>query len=112
MEKENWHTDHLPDGYPKQCDTEQLKNVIQDLNDEYYRKTRSGKNNVIWERLISNLIKSGRDELGQREQSNKKENASWFSMSNPLVYIVVILLLAGITYLAYKFGLPLRFGSN
>ena len=52
VEKEKWNTDHLPNGYPSQCVTEQIKNIIQDLNDEYVVKTRGGKNNVIW-KIIS-----------------------------------------------------------
>jgi hypothetical protein len=47
-ERKKWNNDHLPDGYPSRCETEQIKNIIQDLNDEYIVKTRSGKNNVFW----------------------------------------------------------------
>ena len=36
----------------------------------------------------------------------------WFSMNNPIVYIIVFLFIAGIAYLAYKLEWPLKFGSN
>ena len=106
MEKEKWASDKLPRGYPTKCGTEQLKNVIQDLSDERYQKTRNGKVNVIWERLVSDLLESGREELRQRTQVNEKYQ---FSMNNPFVYVLVILLLAFIAFLAYKSNLPLLF---
>lgn len=110
-EREKWRNDHLPKGYPTQSDIEQLKNVIQDLTDEYHTKIQEGKLNKIWEQLVTNLIKSGRDELRQRTQVAKK-GATWFSMENPIVYVVVILVLAAIAYAAYKLGWPLKFGTN
>ena len=107
MEKEKWASDKLPEGYPTKCSEEQLKDVIQDLSDERYQKTQNGKVNVIWERLVSGLLESGREELRQRAQVNQK--AFQFSMDNPLVYVVVILLLAFIAFLVYRFNLPLLF---
>ena len=73
IEREKWNTEHLPDGYPKKCDTGQLNDVIQDLSAEYYQKTQSGKYNKIWESQIINLIKFGQDELTQRIRVDKKD---------------------------------------
>lgn len=108
--RKKWNTDDLPDGYASECDTGQLKNVIQDLNDEYVTKTKGGKNNIIWERLILQLIKSGHDELEQRKQFDKKK-PSWFSMDNPIIYIIVTLILAMVAYFAYTHKWPLKFIS-
>ena len=107
MEKEKWASDKLPEGYPTKCSAGQLKNVIQDLSDERYHKTQNGKVNVIWERLVSDLLESGREELRQRTRVDGK--IFQFSMDNPLIYVLVILLLAFIAFLVYRFNLPLLF---
>jgi hypothetical protein len=96
-EQEKWNTGNLPDGYPIRCDTNQIKKTVQDLSDEYYQKTQAGKFNKVWEKVIRNLIESGRKELERREMKNR--NTSWFSMNNPIIYILVIVILAGITYI-------------
>lgn len=72
-EREKWSTSHLPEGYPTKCDIEQIRNVIQDLSDERYQKIQGGKLNKIWESLISNLLKSGYDELTQRAPIDKSD---------------------------------------
>ena len=110
-EKIKWHTDNMPEGYPKNCDDSLLNTVIQDLNDEYVTKKKNGKINKIWEDIILQLIKSGREELQSRKNVNKPEK-SWFSMDNPFVYILVIVVLAFLASLAYTLEWPLRFGSN
>src|SRR3989344_2273063 len=101
MEKEKWASDKLPEGYPTRCSVEQLKNVIQNLSDERYQKTKNGKLNVIWERLVSDLLESGREELRQRVHVNEK--IFQFSMDNPFVYVLVILLVAFFAFLVYRF---------
>ncbi len=66
MEREKWHVEKLPAGYPTQCSNEDLSNALQDLIDEYRQKKLGGKNNKIWEDIISQLIKQGRDEMSSR----------------------------------------------
>ena len=66
MGRKKWHTGELPEGFPTQCNSEELSNVLQDLTGEYYQKKQSGKNNKIWEDLILQLIKSARDEMFSR----------------------------------------------
>ena len=92
-ERTKWHTDNMPKGYPKQCDVELLKEVVQDLNDEYIAKKKGGKNNPYWEGIIKQQIEAGNEELRQRKQPNNIQHP-WFSMNNPFVYISVILLFA------------------
>ncbi len=106
-EKEKWTSDKLPKGFPTECGRKLLNDVIQDLSDERYQKTQNGKVNVIWERLVSGLLESGREELRQRTQVNEK--LFQFSMDNPFIYVLVILLLAFIAFLVYRFNLPLLF---
>lgn len=101
----------MPAGYPKNADINLLKEVVQDLNDEYVSKKKGGKVNVIWEDLIKQQIEAGNEEIRQRAQPDKSKH-SWFSMNNPFVYISVIVTLALVAYLAYTLGWPLRFGSN
>ncbi len=110
-ERTRWHTDNMPAGYPKNCDAKLLKEVIQDLNDEYVTKKKGGKINVIWENIIKQQIEAGNEEIRQRTELNRPER-TWFSMNNPFVYILVIVILALVAYWAYKLGWPLRFGSN
>jgi isopentenyldiphosphate isomerase len=104
-ERNKWHTDNMPEGYPQSCDDGLLKAVAQDLNDEYIAKKNNGKHNPIWEGIISRLIQSGQEELQRR-----KGDKSWFSMNNPIVYILIVIILALVAYAAYKLGLPLKFG--
>ena len=103
-ERTKWNTDSMPAGYPKECNTELVKEVVQDLNDEYVARKKSGKNNPLWEGIIRQEIEAGNEELRQR--------TPWFSMNNPFVYVSVILLIAFLAYLAYTLEWPLRFGSN
>lgn len=110
-ERIKWNTDNISIGYPKNLDINLLKEVVQDLNDEYVTKKKGGKVNVIWENLIKQQIKAGNEEIRQRAQLNRSEH-SWFSMNNPLIYILVIVILALFAYLAHTLGWPLRFGSN
>lgn len=98
MERKKWQNDNLPKGYPTKCDTKQLNEVIQDLSEELYQKTQNGKINGIWRFQVTTLIKSGRDELKQRTQIDKKE-ATWFSMNNPIIYFVVVLVITIIIYI-------------
>jgi len=67
MGREKWHTEKLPPGYPTKSSSEDLSNALQDLLDEYHQKKLNGKNNKIWEDIISQLIKSGRDEISYRK---------------------------------------------
>ncbi len=112
--EEKWDTGNLPKGYPMQCSTSQIEKVVQDLSDEYYQKTQVGKFNKTWEKLIHNLIESGRKELEQRER--KSRVIFRFSMDNPIVWIlasvILVLIIAVIWYWADKAGFPLKFGSN
>ena len=39
----------------------------------------------------------------------RREEKKWFSMDNPLIYILTFLVLGFIAYLVFKFDLPLRF---
>lgn len=94
----------MPKGYPNECDSGLIKQVVQDLNEEYVAKKKGGKNNPFWEGIIKQQIESGNEELRQR--------TPWFSMNNPFVYVSVILLIAFFAYWAYTHGWPLRFGSN
>ena len=55
-ERTKWYTDNMPKGYPTQCDVELLKEVVQDLNDEYIAKKKGGKNNPYWEGIIKQQI--------------------------------------------------------
>ena len=112
--RKKWNTDHVPEGYPKECNTDLLKTVIQDLNDEYITKKKNGKINKIWEDIILQLIKSGDEELQQRKQVKAKP--SRFSMDNPIVWllmsIILVILVAAIWFWADRIGAQLRFGSN
>lgn len=110
-ERTKWHTGNMPAGYPQNCDTNLLKEVVQDLNDEYVTKKKGGKINVIWENIIKQLIEAGNEEIRQRTQLNGSEHF-WFSMNNPFVYTLVIVALAFVAYCAYKLGWPLIFGFN
>ena len=110
VNNKKWNTDNIPDGYPKKFDTNLLEVAIQDLNDEYISKKKNGKVNKIWEDIILQQINSGNEELKQRKQID--EAKTFFSMNNPWVYISVTVMLALVAYLAYKLGLPLRFGSD
>ncbi|MFA5228644.1 MAG: hypothetical protein WC446_02685 [Candidatus Paceibacterota bacterium] len=96
---------------------EQNKKTIGILN--------RGKNNTFLDNTFNGLDVGIQDEReGTFASDNKfaeKENQSikpekekryWFSMDNPIIYILVILLIAVICYLAHKHGLPLKFGSN
>ena len=103
-DRQKWNTDNMPNGYPKECDSRLIKEVVQDLNDEYVAKKKGGKNNPFWEGIIKQHIDAGNAELRQR--------TPWFLMHNPFVYVPVILLIAFLAYLAYTFEWPLRFGSN
>ena len=98
-----WHTDNMPTGYPQSSDTKLLKEVVQDLNDEYVAKKKDGKVNVIWENIIKQHIDAGNEELRQRTQLSRSEH-TWLSMSNPFVYVLVIVILALVKYWAYKLG--------
>src|SRR5689334_5854191 len=69
MAIQKWDAEHLPVGYPTKCGTEELTQVIQDLTDEYRTKLQQGKSNPIWEKLITHLITSGRDEISTRLKS-------------------------------------------
>lgn len=115
INRENWHTDHMPPGYPKGCGTKLLKDVIQDLNDEYVTKKKNGKINVIWENIISSQIEAGNEELRQRTPLPNSKS-SRFSMDNPIVWIVasliLVILVAAIWFWADKVGAPLIFGSK
>lgn len=99
MQSEKWYAEHLPDGYPTKCSTSVLKDVIQDLNDEYYKRTREGKNNLFWERLITTSLREGNEELSRRK---------WFSMENPFIYVTVILLIALFAFYLSKYQLPFK----
>ena len=109
-ERIKWNTNNMPNGYPKNCDTNLLKEVVQDLNDEYVTKKNGGKNNSFWESIIKQQLYVGNNELRLRTQG--KSGHSWFSMNNPFVYVSVIVILAFLAYLAYTLEWPLRFGSN
>jgi len=101
----------MPKGYPKECDIKLVREVVQDLNDEYVTKKNGGKINSIWESIIKQQIDAGNEEIRQRTQVNQSERI-WFSMDNPFVYVSVIVTLAFVAYLAYTLGWPLQFGSN
>src|SRR3989344_3469823 len=96
-DRQKWNTDKMPEGYPKKCNTELVKEVVQDLNDEYVAKKKGGKNNPFWEGIIKQQIEAGNEELRQR--------TPWFSMNNPFIYVSVILLIAFLAYLAYTLEL-------
>ena len=96
MDREQWHSEHVPPGYPRSCKTELLREVVQDLNDEYVMKKQKGKINAIWEDLISRRIESGNEELQQRAVDKSKR--PWLSMDNPIVWIlasIILLILVG-----------------
>ncbi|RJR31480.1 hypothetical protein C4569_01980 [Candidatus Parcubacteria bacterium] len=104
INRERWSTDHIPDGYPQECNTDQLKNVIQDLNDEYVMKKKGGKHNKIWEDIILQQIKSGNEELKQRRQSNREhveDKTEKFSIKDLplwLKYTVAIVTILGVVW--------------
>jgi hypothetical protein len=113
LNKENkmdkkWNTDHMPEGYPGQCNTDLLEKVIQDLNDEYVTGIKAGRNNQFWEKIILHFIELGKEELQKREKvepkpeknSRKKQlvsgipNAILISISLFLVIVVICVLVA------------------
>lgn len=69
MEIQKWHSGYVPDGYPQKCSIEEILNVVQDLNEEYRLKLQQSKNNPVWEKVILNLVQSGKDELIRRNST-------------------------------------------
>ena len=108
-EKQKWHTDNMPHGYPKNCDTDLLNIIIQDLNDEYVIKKKNGKISKIWEDIILQQIESGNEELRQRTQTSKSK-FPWFSMNNPIVWLIASIILA-ILVAAIQFWANKDFGQ-
>ena len=80
-----------------------------------------GKNNTLVNNTFNGLDVGIQDEGEYTFASGNKFNngesveekaRQWFSMNNPIVYIAAILVISAIAYLAFKFGLPLKFDSN
>jgi hypothetical protein len=64
-----WRSDHMPIGYPQESSSQELRDVIQDLSEEFDQKIRNVKVNVIWEKQIHALQESGRYELESRAKT-------------------------------------------
>lgn len=100
--REKWHSGHVPVGYPKICRTEQIGDVIQDLTEEKHSKLQGGKSNPIWEKVVDDLIESGRAELEQRRETHR-----WYEKPLGMIAIGIVIGLVGglgVAYLAHRFG--------
>jgi len=64
--RQKWRHDNLPQGFPTRCSGDELRDVIQDLYEEFSIKTKEGKINVIWESLVTKSIEAARSELQHR----------------------------------------------
>jgi hypothetical protein len=64
--REKWRHDYLPMGYPQDCSDDQIRQVIQDLSEEKSIKLLNGKVNIIWEKILDDYLKNGREELSHR----------------------------------------------
>ncbi|MBI2030392.1 hypothetical protein HYT05_02110 [Candidatus Kaiserbacteria bacterium] len=96
--REMWSSERVPIGYPMSCSSDQIRNVIQDLSDEKRKKLQNGKNNVIWEKIIDDLIKSGQAELAERRETRR-----WYEKPLGLVLIgvTITVIAAGIAFLLH-----------
>ncbi len=77
-----WRSDHMPTGYPQECSSQELRDVLQDLSEEFDQKIRNGKINVIWEKQIHALQESGRYELDSRAKTVGSHSNVFISARN------------------------------
>lgn len=84
IKREKWSSERVPSGYPASCNSDQIREVIQDLSEEKYNKLQRGKHNVIWEKIIDDLIKNGQAELAQKRETRRgQESENLFPHSAP-----------------------------
>ena len=77
-----WRSDHMPIGYPQESSSQELRDVLQDLSEEFDQKIKNGKINVIWEKQIRALQESGRYELDSRAKTAGSHSNVFISARN------------------------------
>lgn len=96
--RKKWTSDNVPNGYPNHCNTDLIREVIQDLLEEKYNKLQRGKNNPIWEKIINDHVKNG-----ERELEERREVRQWYE--KPLgIFILGVLTAIAAGYILFKFG--------
>ena len=96
--REKWSSEKVPIGYPMSCSSDQIRDVIQDLSEEKYKKLQNGKVNIIWEKIVDDLVKNGQAELAQR-----REARHWYEKPPGMIAISTVIGLV-VAYLTYHFG--------
>jgi hypothetical protein len=91
--RKKWASDNVPTGYPKNCSSDQIREVIQDLSDEKYHKLQGGRVNITWKRIIDGHIKSGERELGER-----REVRHWYEKPLGITFLGVVVLIIGFLF--------------
>lgn len=96
--RKKWTSDNVPTAYPKHCNSDLIREVIQDLSEEKYNKLQRGKMNVIWEKIIDDHVKNGERELEERRGVRQ-----WYE--KPLgIFILGVLTTIVAGYILFKFG--------
>jgi len=91
--RKKWASNNVPTGYPKNCSSDQIREVIQDLSDEKHHKLQGGKINIIWEKIIYGHIKNGERELDERRKVRH-----WYEKPSGLVFIGVVVVIIGFLF--------------
>lgn len=84
--REKWSSDKLPLGYPATCNSDLIREVVEDLVEDKRSRLLGGKVNAIWEKVIDDLIKNGQKELEQRRAVRK-----WHERPFGLILIGVLI---------------------
>lgn len=96
--REKWSSERVPVGYPASCSPDQIRDVVQDLSEEKHNKLQMGKHNVIWEKIVDDLIKNGQAELAERRDVRR-----WYEKPAGMIGIGVAIGLV-VAYLTHFFG--------
>jgi len=96
--RKKWSSEKVPIGYPTSCSSDQIRDVIQDLSEEKHEKLQKGKINIIWEKIVDDLVKNGQAELAQRREARR-----WYEKPVGMIAIGIVIGLV-VAYLTHYFG--------